>query len=81
MPSKASISPMTRLVANSAAIAVPDRPATMRAVNRGPSSRTIAMTINEPISSVAPIRPSSRTACEMTRKLRMPESTTISGIA
>ncbi len=74
MPSSARTSPSTWLVASSAAIAVPERPATTRAVISGPSSRTMATTISVPIKSVAPMRPSSRVACEITRNDMMPES-------
>src|SRR5204863_53155 len=75
--SSARTSPITRLVASSDAIAVPERPAMASAVISGPSSRTITTTISVPIRSVAPMRPSSRTACEMTRNGRIPDSSTM----
>src|SRR3989442_327913 len=79
--SRARTSPRTRLVASSAAIAVPERPATVRAVMSGPSSRTIATTMSVPMKSVAPSWASSRTAWEITRKDRMPDSRTTSPMA
>src|SRR5438128_2102076 len=79
--SRARTSPRTRLVASSAAMAVPERPATVRAVISGPSSRTIATTMSVPMKSVAPSWPSSRTAWEITRKERMPDSRTTSPMA
>src|SRR2546422_3370045 len=79
--SRARTSPRTRLVASSAAMAVPERPATVRAVMSGPSSRTIATTMSVPMKSVAPSWPSSRTAWEITRKDRMPDSRTTSPMA
>src|SRR5690348_1573713 len=79
--SRARTSPSTLLVASSAEIAVPERPATASAVIRGPNSRTMATTITVPIRSVAPKVPSWRTSWEMTRKERMPESRTKSPTA
>src|SRR6187399_38969 len=80
-PSSARTSPMTVLVASSAVMAVPLRPTTARAVRIGPSSRTITTTMSLPIRSVAPTRPSWPIELEMTRKLRMPLSSTTSGTA
>src|SRR5690348_9809577 len=62
-------------------MAVPDRPATASAVTSGPSSRTITTTIRVPSHSVLPMDPSSRAACEITRKLRMLESRTMRATA
>ena len=65
--SSASTSPSARIVPSSTTLAVPARASTINAVNNGPSSRTITVTITVPMYSSAPTRVSNPTVCPTIR--------------